>query len=120
MNNDKIFEKAKKVAIKNGKFVYDKYEFVGGCDLSGEMYKDISKRVYSDKKIKIEYFHEQFDDGSGKKEELLIFEKISPFLPKILRYSSIRNKSSQVPELSRYVLGGNWEKSLEEIAINLL
>lgn len=118
MNEKEIFERSKKLALNKGKVFRSSSEFVGGSDLSGEIYLYSSGWEYHGEKIKIKYFKEQYGDGSGKIEELKIFEKVFPFLPKVLRYDSIRMTNSPIAEITRKTIGGNWERSLEDILFN--
>lgn len=118
MDLDKIFGKSKEIAEKYGK-KKSKSVYSPGTSLGKDIISDICRYRYKKDNLLIEYLTESFGDGS-KMETLNLFEKVSPFLPKILRYFSIRDKSSQVSEMSRYTLGGNWEKRLENITIHSL
>lgn len=78
MKNYQIFDKAReivKTGIYHGGKSKHKTEFVGGGDLSGDIYFDTSKYKYKKNKLKIEYSDEHFEDKSRRTEEIHISEK---------------------------------------------
>ncbi len=115
MNNDKIFEKAKKVAEKYGK-KKSKLIYSPGTSLGKDIISDISCYRYNKENLLIEYLTESFGDGS-EMETLNLFEK--NFLFKKVRYSSVRMEKNTLKEVILHIKG-NWEKRLEKITIHSL
>lgn len=110
--SNSFFDRVKELAEKKGKFKH-KTEFIGGGDLSGDIYYHTSKYNYKYKNLKILYEVSAYDDGSGKEEQLEIREKDKGLFGKSWMIYCLWKEGKKVKCFSH--LPGEWENKLEAI-----